>query len=81
VKKTSLASIALICLVALSVIYGLATITVCHADNSRPYSREPVKPQDNSRPYGLGPVVEPRDNSRPYGLGPVVEPRDNSRPY
>jgi len=65
-RKTSLASIALICLVALSLIYGLGAITVCHADNSRPYSREPVEPQDNSRPYGFGPIVNPRDNSRPY---------------
>jgi len=65
-RKISLASIALVCLVALSLVYGLAAITVCHADNSRPYSREPIEPQDNSRPYGFDPTVKPRDNSRPY---------------
>jgi len=63
VKK---ASLVMICLMALLVIYGFAAITVCHADNSRPYSPEPVEPQDNSRPYGLDPIVEPQDNSRPY---------------
>lgn len=65
-RKITIVSIALICLVALSVIYGLYTIAVCHADNSRPYSREPIEPQDNSRPYGFGPILNPLDNSRPY---------------
>jgi hypothetical protein len=66
VKKTSIASIALICLAALSVIYGLATITVCHADNSKPYSPEPVEPLDNSKPYGPDPIIKLEDNSKPY---------------
>lgn len=65
-KKTSLAFIALICLVAFSVVYGLTAITVCYADNGRPYSIDPVVPLDNGRPYIINPIVEPQDNGRPY---------------
>ncbi len=65
-RKTRLVSIALVCLVVLSFVYGVGTIAVCHADNSRPYKRALVEPQDNSRPYSFDPIVEPQDNSRPY---------------
>ena len=66
VRKTSLASIALACLVALSLVYGLAAITVCHADNAKPYCLEPVEPQDNAKPYSPDPFVTPNDNAKPY---------------
>ena len=65
-KKTSLAFIALACLVALSLVYGLATITVCHADNPRPYSPDPIEPRDNPKPYDVNPIFKLRDNPRPY---------------
>jgi len=64
-RKTALVSIALICLVAFSVIYGIATIPIYNADNGRPYSTQPVEPLDNGRPYSILPV-EPLDNGRPY---------------
>lgn len=62
-KKTSLV---MICLMALLVIYGFAAMTVCYADNSKPYGSDPIfETEDNSKPYSIGPVV-PLDNSKPY---------------
>lgn len=45
------ASLVIICLLALLVVYGFATITVAHADNGRPYFGGSVEPLDNGRPY------------------------------
>jgi len=47
-------SIVLICVVALSMIFGCIAINVCHADNPHPYSPDP------------SPIVEPLDNPHPY---------------
>lgn len=65
-KKISLVSIALICLMALSVIYGLATITIGDTDNRESYSQETAVPTDNGKPNILDLTALPLDNSRPY---------------
>ena len=61
-------SIVLICVVALSIIFGCIAINVCHADNPHPYSPDP------------SPIVEPLDNPHPYNQDPI-EPLDNPHPY
>jgi hypothetical protein len=50
-EKVKKASPVMICLMVALVIYGFAAITVCQADNAKPYSPQPVEPLDNAKPY------------------------------
>ena len=64
-KKITLVSIALICLITFSVAYGIATSPLRNPDDGRQNFPQPAEPQDNGRPYSLLPV-RPIDNGRPY---------------